>query len=167
MEKYIEQCRKLSLTARLSVALKIFERYCEVRDIESDLVSDFFNYLWEWPLIDGPDQFEPWVQSRVELVNYGLGDPANDEIEMLLAKHALDEEHFREIISGIVEILWGSFWGASEDELSVQALINVTNRCKVESLPILTPFKFSRFEENGGWGNKITEEDRDYWKNCA
>lgn len=167
MDKYIEQCKELSLTARMAVALKIFQRYCKIRNIDSHLVNDFVNYLWKWPLIDGPDQFEPWEKSRTGLVNYGLGDPANNEIHSLLSEHGIDEDDFREIVAGVVEILWGSFWGEAEDELSHRSLVNVIRKCKVEEAPSLTPFKFSRFSENSGWGNKLTEEDCEYWKNCV
>jgi len=167
MDKYIEQCEELSLTARMAVALKVFQIYCKNRGIENQLVTDFFAYLWKWPLIDGSDQFEPWEQSRTYLVNFGLGDPANDEIETLLSEHGIEEYEFRDIVSSVVEILWGSFWGACEDELSLQALACVINRCKVENPPSLTPFKFSRFSDMSGWGNKITTLDCEYWKGCV
>ena len=52
IENYIEQCKKLSLTARMAIALIIFERYCKQRQIKSSLIDDFCNHLWKWPLID-------------------------------------------------------------------------------------------------------------------
>lgn len=167
MENYLAQCKKLSLTARAAVALKIFQAYCCARNVEDQSINEFFEYLWKWPLIEGPDQFEPWEQSRPLLVNYGLGEPANEEIIRLTSEHHIDENDFREMISGIVEILWGSFWGGAEDELSFSALQNVIKVSRLENLPALTPFKFSQFSENSGWGNKLSPEDCEYWKSCA
>lgn len=167
IENYIEQCKELSLTARMVIALIIFERYCKQKHIENSIIDNFCNHLWRWPLIDGPDQFEPWEQSRTVLINYGLGEQANEEIQGFLSEYNVDEYIFRQIISGIVEILWGNFWGGSEDELSLQSLHDVIRFTQVENLPTLTPFKFSRFRDGGGWGQKITAEDCEFWKNCV
>ena len=101
------------------------------------------------------------------MINYGLGDQANEEIQTLLSEYNIDEYRFRRIISGIVEILWGNFWGGSEDELSLQHLYEVIKFSQVENLPTLTPFKFSRFSDGNGWGQKITAEDCEFWKNCV
>jgi len=164
---YIQQCKELSLTARMTIALLIFERYCQVNRIEdSKLVTEFIDYLWKWPLIDGPDQFDPWQQSHTELVSFGLGLAATKELESVLESANVDQTTFREIVSGVVAILWESFWGGSEDELSLQALNNVIKASKLSELPRLTPFKFSRFSEMSGWGVKISLEDREYWRHC-
>ena len=164
MDKYFEQCKELSLTARMAVALIVFERYCKQNKINSPLTREFSEYLWKWPLIDGPDQFEPWEKSRTELVNIGLGASINSEIKSQLIQAGIDEDTFIDIVSGVVEILWSSFWGATENELSHQTLCNVIRDSKIEELPPLTPFKFSRYSEGNGWGVKISLEDCEYWK---
>ncbi|WP_210330685.1 hypothetical protein [Aliikangiella sp. G2MR2-5] len=124
------------------------------------------DYLWQWPLIDGPDQFEPWESSRPELVNFGLGDSASDNLISVLNKSGIDETQFRRMVEGVIEILWGSFWGAAEHELSMKALEAVLLTSNVSELPALTPFKFSLFTDNHGWGQKLTLEDRNFWRNC-
>jgi hypothetical protein len=164
MEIYLEQCKKLSLTARAAIALLVFERFCEENQIKLDQVRELSDYLWQWPLVDGPDQFEPWESSRTELVNYGLGDEASPEVLFSLEEAKIDEFRFRNIVNGLVEILWGSFWGAAENELSLKALSTVLSSSKLEKLPTITPFKFSLYSDMGGWGEKITKEDRDFWR---
>lgn len=164
MDNYLESCRKLSLTARMAIALLVFERFCAESKIHHSLFSELSDYLWKWPLIDGPDQFEPWESARPELVNYALGDEASRELVAALDKAQIEESRFRKITEGLVEILWGSFWGASEDELSMKALETVIASSKVEKLPSLTPFKFSLFSDMSGWGEKLTVEDRNYWR---
>lgn len=161
---YLDECRDLSVTAKVIVALKVFERYCEANKLEHSLIKDFIAYIWEWPLVNGPDEFEPWENSRTELVGYGLGDPASHELIEYLNSKGIEEYKFREIVSGIVEMLWGNFWGAANFELTNKALSEVIRVSKINDLPPLTPFKFSLFSDANGWGNKPTEEDVEFWK---
>lgn len=165
MDKYLEQCRKLSLTARMAIALLVFERFCGENKIEFSQIKELSDYLWQWPLIDGPDQFEPWESSRPELVNYGLGDEPSTHVLSALGAVQIEESRFRNVVGGLVEILWGSFWGAAENELSFKALSTVLFSSKLEKLPALTPFKFSLYSDMNGWGEKIEKEDRDFWRN--
>lgn len=167
MDNYISQCRMLSLTARMAIALLVFERFCKERQLEGRLLVEFSDHLWKWPLIDGPDQFDPWEKSRPELVNFGLGDEASNELASVLESASLEESEFRQIVEGVVEILWASFWGAAEDELSIQALQTVIKRSNMSHLPSLTPFKFSRFSDGNGWGEKISLQDCEFWRKCG
>ncbi len=164
---YIEHCKELSLTARVSVALKVFESYCQEQSLHHPMITEFLDYLWKWPLIDDPDRFEPWESSKPFLVNFGFGLDPNSELEHLLSQANITERVFREIVSGIVDILWGSFWGASENELSLNALHKVILHASIKVLPNITPFKFSRFSENHGWGMKLTPDEVKYWRMCA
>jgi len=167
MDEYLKQCRKLSLTARMAIALLVFERFCSDNLIECRQTKDLSEHLWQWPLIDGPDQFEPWEQSRPELVDYGLGDGATKVILSVLEQGQVEESKFRDIVGGLVEILWGSFWGASENEQSLKSLSIVLNSANLDTYPPLTPFRFSLFSERSGWGQSLTKEDRDYWRSCS
>ena len=167
MATYIEQCNELSLTARVAIALKVFDGFCAENSLSSPIIDEFTDYLWKWPLIDGPDQFTPWESSKPFLVNYGIGDETNFELNLLLSESCINEFRFREIVGGIVEILWGSFWGGCENEQSLNSLNKVIEHSSIQDLPNLTPFKFSKFSDNGGWGNKVVLEDVIYWKSCV
>ncbi|MGU3796414.1 hypothetical protein [Vibrio diabolicus] len=71
------------------------------------------------------------------------------------------------LVGGVTDILWGSFWGAAENEQSMVALENVISASGIEQLPVLTPFKFSLFSQNDGWGDKITPQDLEFWRTCV
>ncbi len=164
---YLDECRQLSVTAKVIISLKIFENYCIVKDLRLPSIDDFIAHIWEWPLVEGPDEFEPWENNRTELVGYGLGDSASKELEASLKSAGIEEYKFHELVAGIVEMLWGNFWGAANNELANKSLSEVIRVSKVEKLPSLTPFKFSLFSDEGGWGKKPTFEDVEYWKAMA
>lgn len=166
MNQYIEECRVLSLTARAAIALLVFERFCVSRNIKSEYISEFLDYMWEWPLISGPDQFDPWEGRRPLLVNYGLGDDADDRVESIVAESSLNESDFRKLVGGVVEILWVSFWGASENEGSLESLRTVILTAKIDSLPPIIPFRFSTFNDGNGWGIEVTPQDCKFWRRC-
>ncbi len=166
-DNYLDQCRKLSLTARSAIALVVFKGFCEKNNISGQALDDFLDYMWEWPVIDGADQFTPWEDSKPSLVNFGLGDEESTVISDLLKNTSIKDYQFRSIVAGVVEILWGSFWGASENDLSLQALKAVLNLTNTSNLPSLTPFKFSKFKDDSGWGkSEISKSDRDFWRSC-
>jgi hypothetical protein len=164
-EKYIDDVKDLSLTARVCVAVLIFEKYCIDKQLIDSQIDEFINYIWEWPLINDPDQFVTWEQRKVELVNYGLGEDCSPEFKDKLKEADIDEIVFRSFVSSIVEILWGSFWGAAENNQSFESFIKVMKYGNLSTFPVLTPFKFSKFCDGDGWGINLNKIDRDFWRN--
>ncbi|KTF18380.1 hypothetical protein [Pseudoalteromonas sp. H105] len=167
MNDYLKECKKLSLTARAAIALLVFKRYCEMHNLRGAELDKYFEHLWQWPLIDDPSLFDPWQSSRPYLVDFGLGDEASTELIDLLSSVGLSEERFRPIAETATLILWESFWGAAEDSVAMDHLERGLLASKLTEFPVLTPFKFSRFEQRDGWGDYITEQDRDFWRDCA
>ncbi len=169
LDEYIEQCKELSLTARLAVALIVFQRYCSANGLQSPAITAFCDYLWKWPLVyaAGADQFTPWERARTELVEVGLGNPLGAELQALLAARNIDEGAFREVVQGVVEILWGSFWGAADGPFSLRMLRNVIERSGVVEMPVLAPFRNSRFQDGGGWGERMLPADLALWREHA
>jgi hypothetical protein len=51
---------QLSLTARLAVALHCVERYCLAHGLTEAAITEFLNYLWQFPTISTPDAFAVW-----------------------------------------------------------------------------------------------------------
>jgi hypothetical protein len=167
VREYLEQCRPLSLTARSAISLLVFEKYCAENDLNILAVTELLDHMWKWPLIDGPDQFEPWESQRPLLIDCGLGDDFPDDLIAILAQRNISESKFRTVIEGVTEILWSSFWGAAENEASINDLEKVLLVTNVQKLPTLTPFKFSLFSDKDGWGSSLTAEDRDFWRRGA
>lgn len=162
-ERFLAECRSLSLTARVALALLIFERFCSERLLRSAHVEEFLTHLWQWPQITGPDQFTPWEAARPALVNYGLGDELPEIVAQEIALAGVPEKQFRTLVSGVVEILWGSFWGAASDKLSFESLRTVVVQVESALLPSLTPFRCSRFSDRNGWGVMLSAEEYASW----
>ncbi len=169
LDEYIEQCKELSLTARLAVSLIVFQRYCSANRLQSPEITAFCNYLWKWPMVHagGAEQFIPWERARTALVQVGLGDPLSAELRALLAARGIDEGAFREVVQGVVEILWGSFWGAADGPFSLRMLRNVIVHSGIADMPPLAPFRISRFQDGGGWGKRLQPEDLACWRQHA
>ncbi|HDM8193799.1 TPA: hypothetical protein P0E30_005274, partial [Vibrio harveyi] len=89
------------------------------------------------------------------------------DLQLSLAQNGIGESQFRTIVGGVTDILWGSFWGAAENEQSMAALESVISASGIEQLPVLTPFKFSLFSQNEGWGDKVTPQDLEFWRTCV
>ncbi|MCL9782109.1 hypothetical protein M9194_11790 [Vibrio sp. S4M6] len=164
--QYIEQCRELSLTAREGIALRVFESYCQKHHLYHRHVAEFLEFLWKWPLVGRVIEFEDWESEKTHLVNFGIGEELDEEVRQLLRSANESEFNFQELVHCTVSILWGSFWGACDNEGSISALQTVIERAEVD-LPKLTPFKFSRFSDKGGWGAELSDEDITYWRSYA
>ncbi len=159
-DRFLERCKELSLTARVAAALLIFEGYCRSETIGSSELEEFLDYMWEWPRVE----FEEWEARKPQLVNAGLGEPLPPSLVSRLEQRGIGAHGFAKAIGGLVEILWGSFWGAAEDNGSLKALECVVAHAHSGPLPPLTPFRFSRFVDGNGWGIGLTEEDHQYWQ---
>ncbi|AJQ97490.1 hypothetical protein [Gynuella sunshinyii] len=159
-----EEVRNLSLTGRMIVCLLAFEEFCKDHCLASPEIDEFIDYMWKWPLIEGPDQFDPWIKSSPTLIDFALGGELPESVRRKLVDSNIEEHRFRNVIEGLVEIIWSSFWGASEDSQSYESFQKSIKSMKIESLPPITPFKFSRFKDNGGWGEKPSLIDYEYWQ---
>jgi hypothetical protein len=157
---------QLSLVARLGVALCCFEGYCREAALRSGSIRGFVEYMWEWPLRMSPGLFEEWEAKRTSLVEMGLGDDAPPDVAVELQERRIDPGEFRELVEGIVEIIWGSFYAAPDNEGSQGELARVISICRRRGVrpPPLTVFAASRFADDHGWGRTITSEERDYWR---
>jgi hypothetical protein len=164
MESYLEKCKELSLTAREAIALHCFEKYCEKRQLKCRLIDEAIEYLWRWPLIDGPDEFDPWESNKTALINYGFGKSIPTELGKVLKDREVDEEEFKRILKALIGILWANFWGASDDEFSLNLLKTVIELTSLEKLPKIDIYQVSKFCDMHGWGNKISRNDYERWR---
>ncbi len=64
MNSYTSECKRLSISARAAIGLLIFERFCVLHALELHDNQEFLEHLWDWFLVDGPDEFEPWESKR-------------------------------------------------------------------------------------------------------
>lgn len=161
---------ELSLIARLCLALCCFERYCEARGLACESVRGFVEYMWEWPLRMGaPDVFSDWEGRATELVETGLGGPPPADVAARLQEKGIDPIEFRQLVESTVEIIWGSFFAAGDNEGSLAYLSRVVSICQRRGLaiPPVSAFAESRFTDRNGWGTRTTPDQRDRWRRLA
>ena len=163
-DRFLTECSSLSLTARAMLALLIFERFCRENAIAHKEIDAFLEHMWKWPSVGQSVEFEPWEEARPALVSGGLTGVVPGEISAVLETADVSENRFGAVVCSLVQILWGSFWGACEDEQSLACLREVVSRANVCKLPPITPFRFSQFDAGNGWGTPLTNEDIQFWK---
>ena len=169
-EKSIVVYTDLSLTARLAVGLRCFADYCVVRELTHPEVDALLDDLWELPpAIASPEGFTSWENGHPHLINVGLGDPFSDEFQYALHNVQITPREFRHIIESLMEIVFSSFYGASEDQQSIEFLRNVI--AAVTDFDVIPPrpdlFNASLFADNNGWGKPLSSTERDRWRFAA
>jgi len=165
-EFYRQECVPLSVTAKLAISLHAFQKFCLNNRIEGQMINDFLTHLWLWLDPDKSEDFDEWEQSKTELTGFGLGDAATPDLNAIINASKIEEFQFRKIVESVVDILWGNFWGACDHEMATKAFETVLSSCRLDNNPPITPFKFSRFDDNSGWGSELSCEDFNYWKSC-
>lgn len=158
---------ELSLIARLAIALHCFERYCRKHNLESPEITELSSYLWDFPVIENPDEFNKWELNQPELVDIGLGDKFPKEFAGKLKSKGISQNEFRKLLESVVEIIFWSFYGATDNDNSLKRLktvISIVNSHGIEAPPALL-FVNSRFVDKHGWGNVLSLTERDKWRN--
>lgn len=167
--KNLKEAKSLSLIARLAVALHCFEGCCNAWGLESPLIREFLDYMWEWPVKMTAACFGEWESKSAALVEFGLGGEIPGELKGLPENAGVTKDLFGHLTQNTVEIIWGSFYGASDNEGSLEELASVmavASACGFTP-PALEEFGESRFKDKHGWGCVLTREQRDRWRNLC
>lgn len=161
-DRRAKKYRALSLRGRLGVALVCFERYCVAKGLRHDIIDAFVAHMWEYPCIES---FPDWASNEGDLVYVGLGDPFPAEMASYLDSVGEEQEVFRRLVESCVEVVYGSAYAASDDKGSLQYLENVISITSGSGVtpPPAKPFMISLFDD-GGWGTRLSEEQRDAWR---
>ena len=117
-------------------------------------------------MITGSDNFIEWDSDHADLVYVGLGDPFPDGFESFLQLHNVSPVEFHELLCSLVEIIFGSFYGAPNDASSMcnlQSVIQITGHYGI-SPPSVDLFSSSSFNDHHGWGNPASAQQRDTWR---
>jgi hypothetical protein len=158
---------RLSLTARLGVALNCFERFCDVAQIRDQSIDDYLSYLWQFPCIVNAPGFGEWEAHSPMLVDLALsGGDLPLEIMRQLEGTKVSHEEFRLMIEAVVAIIFDSFWTDCDEPGSrkwLDRVVRVAAKAGVQPPPI-RPFSISLYRDCGGWGFPITPEQRDMWR---
>lgn len=163
----ISEYTALSLTARLAIGLHCFTDYCQARGLKHTEIDAFLDDLWGFPLaITSPEAFTEWEDEHPHLVEVGLGDEFSDEFQAALRHQNISPQELRHIIESLIEIVFSSFYGASQNQQSLDSLCSVIAATSGFGVTPAPPHLFaaSVFADNHGWGKPLTESMRDQWR---
>jgi hypothetical protein len=148
---FIEACQPLSVTARAMLAALVFERFCVENDIDTPAIDAFLRHHWAYlDVLVGSTEFADWEHAKP-----GLYDN-------LSSRPAL-ESRCGNLLEAVETTLCHSFHAAADDPATYRSLRAVVDTARVSPLPPVTPFKFSRLADGGGWGKDLTPADAAYW----
>ena len=156
----------LSLTARLAIALHCFRDYCRKLGLQHVEIERLLDDLWEFPVDNVRERWDEWEHGHPVLLYVGLGDAWPEGFEEFLRSNNVDPDDFRPLITGVVEVVFSSFYAAADDKESMEHLRNVltiVTAVGVEPRP-LERFASSRFADGHGWGKPLTITERDEWR---
>jgi hypothetical protein len=113
--------RQLSMNARLAAALLISTRWLERVGIHDSELDALVEHLWAWLTVT-PDTFDAWYESEPALVLVGLGGELPDRLTANCTAHGIEPERLAALLRGLTEIVYGSLFGAADDEGSLAEL---------------------------------------------
>lgn len=159
----------LSLEARLAIALRCFEDYCEVVELHHPEVTKMFHYLWGYFTAGrGGMEWKSWEQSAPTIARF---DPAypEDFTDLLLSKGTQLEE-FQDLLYNTENTLFHTFYGGVDDyvnEMSLKRLSRVLEIVRSKgiepiNLPVFPGHHYSEDELGGGLSNAQLEIWRNY-----
>jgi hypothetical protein len=147
--------------------LHCFEDYCHACELQHAEIDAFLDDLWDFPLaIASPEAFTEWEDEHPHLVDVGLGDDFSEEFQSLLRHQQVSPLDFRHIIESLIEIVFASFYGASQNQQSLDSLLSVIAATAGSGVIPPPPdlFAVSLFADNHGWGEPLSKSERDQWR---
>jgi hypothetical protein len=162
----IWELSSLSLSGRLAVALHLFEGYCERRGLDHPELQTFVDSLWRSIGPIGPEEVKKWEAEQPPLVGAGLGWEYPSGFEEYLDSHEVPELEFRSVLCWTTEVLYGSLYGAADDQGSLRFLEALADKVEEFSVPWpdIQRFASSRWIDRSGWGNPLTSEELARWR---
>lgn len=169
IDTYLEQIKPLSIHARFSIGLRIFERYVRFRGLEDESLWEYFADMWQFPLIATPEDKMEWGEKRGEFADYGLGDEIPDELEEELYMLAISEDYFELWATNTTELAWTNILQGPEDEETMELIKKLLELSVISSVtvPDVSFFKAHLFSENDGWGRGLSAEEVESWQAVA
>ena len=155
----------LSLAGRLAVALHCFEDYCHALDLQSPLITEFINHLWNWLNVNW-ECFDEWYYSGAILIAVADGGEYPPELETFLLGHSVDPLQFRRLVTSVADVIYISLFGGANDKRSLHALMSVVEIVKERGIepPPAAYFKNSPFSDGSGCGNHLSPEEQKAWR---
>src|SRR5215470_2644254 len=98
-----------------------------------------------------------WERRQPELVTVGLGGAIPNTSFVWLDDAGITADAFRRLVEHTVEIVYGSFYGAANDDeafMHLQHVLRMTEQAG-HITPLLSLVAQSRFVDRHGWGEPL------------
>lgn len=155
----VDKFRPLSLRARQAVALIVFERWLRKIGIRHGDLDAVCEHLWQWMSVDYRT-FGVWSGFESPVLDAALGDELPAELTRQCKQRGVDPAEFKGVLAALVEITYGSLYGAADDEGSLKFLRYVLEVGAAAGItpPSAEPFVQSFFTDGRGVGRPTVEE---------
>jgi hypothetical protein len=162
--------RPLSLSARIAIALHLFQGYCNRRGLNHPEIERFVEHLWEFIALPvGGGGFEPWRKREPPLTHVGLGDDFPLGFESVLRGAGVSAAEFRLVLGCTTEVLYSTMYGAADEEGSRRYLLELASVAESVGVewPDMRCFSESKWTDCHGWGKRPSEQELAEWRRAG
>ncbi|MFX0062854.1 MAG: hypothetical protein ACFFC7_11800 [Candidatus Hermodarchaeota archaeon] len=143
-------------------ALNDFARAYSIEDV---YIDQLIEQLYRFPTLR-PEDWGRWEMEFSALELHGMGDPVPERLVRKIS--ASLRRTFAILVEAVVEVSAVCWYGAVTVQ-SREFLLEVFRILQDHDieLPNLTPFEISSFSERGGWGDPVSAEVVNRWREAA
>ena len=152
----------LGLRARFALAVRAAELWCSAKHMDWPGRDSLFDLLWQLPT---SEDLADW-DARAQLdssVSFGLGGDCPSDLASAIRDSGLAESDVRRLFESMLEVGYGSFYGATDDSGSMDLLLRVLELTGYAQCDV-ADFGCCRFEDAFGWGYTVSAQTRDHWR---
>lgn len=161
----------ISLQARLAIALRCFEDYCDTLGLHHPEVTKMFDYFWGYFTVGTAAGMNwlAWTRSEPKITRVGEASSVGlDDFKALLLSKGVDQEEFRALVFNTENTLFHIFYGGiteKEHEISLKCLhqvLAITRKRGIE--PTNIPIFRGQFHRIDGEGEQLSTEQLHIWR---
>ncbi|ASP36317.1 hypothetical protein [Labrenzia sp. VG12] len=160
-----DETRQLSISARFALAMCFLNELGHRLQLSGDALDDFRTHMWASPVLPANSKdFDIWYNALPPLASGQLTTGDLCGITSSTTISATDISRFVQAVNLSSDLLQMSFFLAADNEGTYEALRRISDICRPERYPSVTPFKFSTFDKGNGWGAIMSRYDHQFWK---
>ena len=143
----IEMLKKISIRGRFAFGMTCLEQYAKENELSDELSNRIFDNLWEFTTTNKLDVWEEKISN-------------SHDIEIFCNS---SDKDFVSMIKKVIEIGTGNLYGGTDQYSSwtLEPTLELLklSELKIKQMPKIKSFQFSKFSEDGGWGNIIIKDN--------
>jgi hypothetical protein len=157
-EAYLQHACRLSICARMAIALIAFESWSKHIGLDHADLSDVFDHHWAFMGLSNPDDFQNWADAMPEMSGWGGPDKLTVSFALTVERLGLDRETMLQHLGDLAEILHTSMYAAANGPAVQLHFAATLHRIPVRHWPSTEPFESSKWDQKQGWGNATAAE---------